>query len=505
MKKICLKNSVIFIIMMIIVASPILTNEINSLDELWIYNFSKNIAEGNLPYKDFSVMQMPLLFIICGAVLKIFANELIIMRILAIILSASIFFVSYKILEQLKLNKYYIIVCIIICYKIFSNYICIDYNFAILLIALIAMYIELRNLEKNKKIIVYNKKNDFCLGILVGTSILFKQTTGMFLTVIFILYKLLLAKGKEEFKITGKIILVRALGVCIPVICLCAYLIINNIWADCIDYTILGIKNFSNTVFYSTLINDKKFYIKILSILVPITIIYMYIESVLKKAESLEQKNIFIFFVYSVACFIVIYPISDIIHFLIGSLPTILAIIYLISIKVKIQKHIIYVFVTNFIKMLSFLLLIPIVIISIINISQYVANTNFSNLKHYKYIGISENVEQGIEIVDNYILEKEKQGKKVYILDATACVFMIPIDKYNKNYDNFTKGCFGKKDENDIIADLESEKDIIVLITKDEYGKNWQTPLEVLRHIKKSWKYIESFEIFEVYANEAIE
>lgn len=499
MKKTYKKNIIIFFIIAIIVASPILTNKVNNLDELWIYNFSRNISEGKLPYKDFSVMQMPLLFIICGTVLKIIANELIVMRILAIILNASIFFMTYKILEQLKINKYCIILYTIICYKMFSACVCIDYNFSILLIALIAMYLEFKELEKNKKIIIYNKKKDFCLGILVGTSILFKQTTGLFLTVIFILYKLLLAKGKEEFKITGKIILTRTLGVCIPVICLCIYLTLNNIWAECIDYTILGIKNFSNSVSYINLIKNNNIDIKILSILVPITIVYMYVESVFKEAKNIEQKNIFIFFVYSVACFIVIYPISDRIHFLIGSMPTLLAIAYIACIKLKIKNDIKKVFFTTFIKAISIMLLVLTVVSSIIKTTQYLVNTNFSTLKHYKYIGITETLENEIKTVDDYIIKQEKEEKKTYILDATACIFMMPIDRYNKNYDNFTKGCFGRKDENDIINDLENEKNIIVLITKDEYSKNWQTPLEVLKYIKENWNYIESIECFDVY------
>lgn len=33
---------------------------IGSGDELWNYNFARNIVQGNIPYKDFSIVQTPL-------------------------------------------------------------------------------------------------------------------------------------------------------------------------------------------------------------------------------------------------------------------------------------------------------------------------------------------------------------------------------------------------------------------------------------------------------------
>ena len=72
---------------------------------------------------------------------------------------------------------------------------------------------------------------------------------------------------------------------------------------------------------------------KILSIVIPIFISYMYIKTVCLKIKTKEENILFIFFAYSVASIIVAFPISDSIHFLIGIMPTMIAIAYVIWTK----------------------------------------------------------------------------------------------------------------------------------------------------------------------------
>ena len=48
--------------------------------------------------------------------------------------------------------------------------------------------------------------------------------------------------------------------------------------------------------------------------------------------------------------------------------------------------------------------------------------------------------QERIDEIDAYISEQENNGKKVYILDAEAAIYMIPINKYNKEVeDRFNK------------------------------------------------------------------
>ena len=491
------RNIIIYGIMVIVLMAAILPRELNDLDELWNYNFARNIYDGKLPYKDFNMLQMPLLPIICGTILKIFGNELIVMRAIGIFLNTTILFFAYKILEQLKINKYYRYLSLGAIYILYFKYFCIDYNFSILLITLVTIYIELRHLNNNNDIFKDYKKNEILLGMLVGTSILFKQTTGLFLSIIFIFYKLLIVSKKQELKIVVKIICKRLIGVCIPIIILCLYLTLNDIWNEFFDYTIYGIKTFDNVILYDNLIKFN--ILGILSILVPLTMLYMYFKVIIKKVNTNEQKNIFILFVYSIATFIVVFPISDAIHFLIGSMPTLIAIIYIAWLKlkdIKISQKI----ETIYIILSEYIMIFLITCSCCFMIIYFYNYKNYSDKNHYKYI--LSNLDDNITQIDNYILEQNENGKKVYILDATACLYMIPLDKYNRNYDMFLKGNLGAKGEIGQIENLEEEEDIVVLIMNDNYNRNWQNPEKVRKYIINNWNKKGEIEQFDIYEKE---
>ena len=171
-----IRNIFILIFIATVCTSNIFTNSIGNLDEIWNYNFARNISDGLIPYKDFNMVPMPLLFIICGLFLNIFGNQLIIMRCLAVILLTLIFFMVYKILENIT-KKEIASIAIVLFLILFKDIMCIDYNYCALLIGVILLYIELKKYKND--ILKYNIKTDFFIGIIAGTSILFKQTTGI--------------------------------------------------------------------------------------------------------------------------------------------------------------------------------------------------------------------------------------------------------------------------------------------------------------------------------------
>ena len=388
--------------------------------------------------------------------------------------------------------------CVGAIYILYFKYFCIDYNFAILLITLLSIYIELKWLNKNKEILKDNEKKEILLGIIVGTSILFKQTTGLFLSVIFIFYKLLVVIKKQEFKIVIKIVIERLIGVCIPIIALCIYITLNNIWKEFFNYAIYGIKTFNNVILYNNLIKAD-FIIGVLSILVPLTILYMYFKVIVKKINTDKQKNIFILFAYSVACFIVVFPIADSIHFLIGSMPTIIAIIYIVWEILKDIK------VSNKIKIIckvlsEYIILFLITYACCLIVLYFINYKSFSNKNHFKCI--PSYLDDNITEIDNYIIEQNRSGKKVYILDATACIYMIPLDQYNKNYDMFLKGNLGADGEIGQIENLQKEENIVVLIKNDSYNRNWQNPEQVRKYIIDNWTKKGEIEQFDIYEKE---
>ena len=150
-KKQLFEDIIIFITFFISIMSIILPKYIGDLDEIWNYNFANCISKGLIPYKDFNMVITPFLSLFEGIVLKIFPNELIIMRILAIILSSSILFIFYKILVSLKINKNLSIIVVFAIEYLLKEYFCIDYNFFVLFLSLLIILFEIKKINSEPK------------------------------------------------------------------------------------------------------------------------------------------------------------------------------------------------------------------------------------------------------------------------------------------------------------------------------------------------------------------
>lgn len=488
-----LKHVVIIIFIAIVCSSNILVNTIGNYDELWNYNFARNISDGLIPYKDFNIIQAPLIPMICSIFLKIFCNELIIMRILAVIMMTLIFFFLYKITKKVTNTEIANLILVIVLI-LFRDILCIDYNYAVLLIAMIMLYIELTKENKQKeKLFKYEFKYNFILGIMAGLAVLCKQTTGIAIMFASAGYKIFEIRKKEDIKTFIKIAFTRLLGSFIPILIFVIYLITNNAFKDFIDYAILGISTFSNKIEYKTLFENKE--TALLAAVVPISIIIMFVLMFFKKTN----KKVNIFFAYSISSFIVAFPISDKIHFLTGSLITIIAIIYLIYEyiikKIDKSKKIILVGIISFVEIV---LLLSIFIDESVRLYEnYIKVEKEDELNHFAYIPKDEGLNERIIEIDNYIIDIEEQGKKVYIIDAEAALYNIPLSKYNKDYDLFCKGNLGSKGEQGIIERIKDEDDAIYLIKKDNL--NWQNPNKVREYIINNLKYKGEISIFYIY------
>lgn len=494
------KECIILLILLLILTSIIIIKPLDDLDEIWNYNFARNIVNGNMPYKDFNMIIMPFVPALCAIFLSLFGNELIVMRIIAIILSTIILFITYKILEVLKVNKCINYVFIIFLVYILKDHFRIDYNFFVLFNVLWIIYIELKLIGKNKtkEQLLITSKMDIVVGILAGICICSKQTTGVFVAIALVGYNILNVSNFKEFKLFVKKAIYRVIGILIPLLLLAIYFTWNHLWNDFIDYCILGIGTFSNSISYSNLLNNNVV-IRILSIIVPIFLISMIGNILVNKYNKKEiDQQLLILSIYSIAEMVVVFPISDNIHFLIGAYITMIGIIYEISIlsrKVSNRKFKIY--IKEYLKAFNFLVVTICVCVSIFYLYNYAIQTRkYIMLEHFRYIIKSQYQIDRIKAVDEYI---QKQDKKVYILDAEAAIYKIPINQYTKNYDMFLKGNLGGDGEEGIIKDLQEEENYVVLIKNEQYSRNWQNPEKVRNYVIENMNKIGEIEMFDIY------
>ena len=485
----------VFIGILIFTLPIILSRPLNNLDEIWNYNFARNTANGLIPYKDFNMVMTPLLPLIASVFLNIFGNELIVMRFLAILLISFIYFMIYKILKYLKVKTIFNLLFLFSLFLLLKDYICIDYNFAILFITLIIIYLELKNYDKNNNNLFY-----FFIGLICGSCILLKQSTGSIIAIASIIYPIFIIKNKLDFKIYLKTTFIKICGILIPIILLIIYLLLNNALYDFIDYAILGISTFNNSIPYVKLIKSENIVIKMLSILFPIFILITTIYIFIKR-----DKKLYIIYFYSLASFAVSYPIFDNIHFLIGITPFYVLFIYLLY---KIFKWIIsklnkFNKLKYYLKHFSTAFVILLFIyytffVSIVGINNYLNNSDKNHLiQHYNYIPISNNLLNKINSINYYILT---QNTPVYILDSEAAIYMISLNRYNKDFDMFNKGNLGSKGELGQIEHINNlPNGTKILIKKDNYSLNWQTPLKVINFVKDNLIKIDDISIFDIY------
>lgn len=408
------------------------------------------------------------------------------MRIVSAVLGAGIIFISYKILKELKLNTKWSILTLILLFLFISDSFYLDYNYVILFITLLIIFLETK--YKN-----YSKKYNFLIGILAGSTILFKQSTGIIICAVAVIYLALEDRNKEVLKA----IMYRIIGIIIPGIIFTIYLICTNSLMDFIDYCVFGIGTFANNVPYTKLLQGKDLD-AFLGVIAPITLLILLIEIIvnIKNKKIKEKDNSLILFVFDLAQFTVVYPIADKIHFKIAVLPILLVILYYLFKSIQETKNIkISIFIEHFMNIIT-ISLVGMLVLSGINDIFIYTQTEKSVLKHFSNIPISNTLQERILEVDKYIEDEERN---VYILDSEAAVYMIPLDKYNKDFDMFLKGNLGAKGEEGQIDKIKEMENTIILIKNEKIPLNWQTPKEVIEYVKNNLEKIGTINFFDIY------
>lgn len=478
------------LVTIILFLATVLPRNLENLDEIWNFNFARNIANGLLPYKDFNMLQTPLLSFVLGGILKIFGQELFVMRIASVFLGTGIIFVSYKILKALKLNTKWSIFASLLIFLFIKDKFYLDYNYAILFITLLIIYLELRYKG-------YNKRYNFLIGILAGMTILLKQSAGFCITTITIIYLILGRRDKE----TLKLVLYRLLGAMIPVILFIIYLLITNSIISFIDYCIKGIGTFNNSISYIKLLRNKGI-VSFLAIFVPITLITLLVINILNIKKRKINENYLILFVFSFAQFILVYPIADDIHFIVSAVPTAIVILYFTIINIQEVKNIkISIFIEHFMNIIT-ISFIGILLLQAINDGYLYMEQEKSVLKHFKNIPITESLQNRILEVDKFIADMKEQDINVYILDSESAVYMIPIDRYNKDFDMFLEGNLGSKGEEgqiEKIQEMQKNDKNLILIKNEAMSLNWQTPKKVINYVRENLEKIGTISFFDIF------
>ena len=498
--------------------SGIINHAISDLDELWNFNSAKQIATGLLPYKEISMITTPLTPWVGAVFLNIIGANVFGFRILTAIIVSVIALVTMVVCKELTGKKFFAFVTTMILTSMFLINYRLDYNVTTIILVLIILLAELKlkkKCESETKSKIPLWVNHLLIGFVSGLAILNKQTLGLFVALAVIITPLIFFK-KENKKEIFKNILFRVAGMLIPVAVFIIYLLASNTFQDFIDYAILGIKSFNNSIAYSLLVEKGEGGINVLAILVPVievlTLLVILVGRRSRKkgkASALENEEfnkLQILFMYSLPMLIVMYLIADKIHFLIGTYIASILMMYELYISINIiiknkkarAKYLIYIFV--FIGLMVYPLYSNVVYMRD-NFGAY-GEAKKSSTHNYENTVYSLAMEERVKEIAEFTKAAEEKGYKVIIVDSDAAAAEIPRDVYNKNYSMFLKGNIGNDGEEKTIEEIKNSRKRVYLIRQDKYAQNWQNPTKVTNFVKSNLQKVDSVYIYDCYVTD---
>ena len=457
---------------------PLLFMPFGSLDELWNYNFAINIARGRLPYVDFNMIQTPLSAYLAAIGILIFGNKLMVFRMIGIFLIAATYSLMYFICKRITDNV--TIACVVsifsyaFCYQIWTY----NYNNLNLCIVLLIIFLELKENKSN-----YEK---YIIPLLYGLTPLIKQNTGIVLLMTFWIQTIFSCFHKRISKKDSFIGIL--ISIC-PGTLFFFLLLINGILPEFWEYAALGVTTFTHRIYIW-----QYMFLSPINFAVVIFILFTIVKSLIliikdKCVVSREQHCRVLMSALSAG--VVAYPLTDSYHIMVALIPYVICFLCCFRYGVYTKKQNIICIITAF----AVLIISPLVVLINLDNDEYV----ISNLKHYEGIPISRNIENNIAAIDEYILNKEQEGINVIIANDAAAAYMIPIDRYTKNFDMLLVGNLGMKSVEGLLSE---HPDAYFMVNHNDDTLGYQAHFELIRYIKDNFVKIGHVLNLDVYKAE---
>jgi len=443
----------------------ILNEKLGNMDEIWNFSFAKNIHDGLIPYKDFNLISTPFSCYLNSIILNI-DSSLLFFRIIYFIYYLTILYLLDNILDKLEIKPIlkYLIIFLSVLILIKSCY--LDYNFIQIILLLLLINFHLKNQDYQNNIL------NIIIPLISGLTIINKQSSGLIIALVNILL-ILLKKIYFKKNISLKFIIKQIIISLIPTIIFTIYLVITKSYIEFYDLAIIGLTAFTNKYISTT-------------ILLGIIIIYLTIS--LETYINKRKLELWILFLYSLASLSFIIPILDKVHAAFSLIIPFILLIYVIDNKLK---------NINISNLYTYIIFPIFIFIIVTNINSYISSTKISN-GIYKYIPTSITQQNVINSMSNYIITTSKDYD-VYILDISASLFDLNINKYNKYFDMFMNGNFGINGEKEIYSIIDSNNKVFLI---NDASNHWQSPSNIISYVKEKYHICGSINYLTVYCKD---
>ncbi len=476
MKEQKIRNTIPYLVFAVFCAI-ILTKPFGSGDELWNYSFAKNIVNGLVPYRDFSIVQTPLSAYIPALLMTAFGDGLLVFRIAGFLLLFVNTSIVYHLCKKSTGSAFlgFIAALFINCVNL-PSYI---YNYNYLSAFVILLIFEIETGEKSE-----SSQSNILVGLLTGTLLLIKQNTGaMLMLANFAVCVTDYLKNKTKAKPQAARIAASA----VPIILFSIYMLAVGAMDDFVDYAVVGVTTFVHRTTPLELIQTAPFYLIYIAF-----ILYAFASMVMNlwKDGVTHQKISGLSF--AAAWMMVTYPLFDASHLVCVFIVLVPAFCIFVKQKeYKLWEKVTCVCIALAVSALSVAAFLPLG-------EGYIPST----LNNYEHIPIDRNTEEYIRSVCEYIEQKNEQGYRVRISDDSAAAFMLPLDAYEKNWSMLLVGNIGTNTVEDLLA---SNEDCLYLVYKYTEDLGSQNHFEMIEYIKANYVKVEEVFAFDVYQKGAAE
>ena len=449
----------------------ILTKPFGNSDELWNYSFAKNIVNGMVPYRDFSIVQTPLSAYIPALFMSVFGKGLFVHRIVGFLLLYAMTALIYHLCQKITKSIFIGLVSALFVACATLPFYVYNYNYLSALLILIIYELEISR-EKNTSV------KSVVVGVLVGMLLLIKQNTGAMLMAANIVVCLV---NTVKFKMNKKIQFARVLVSAVPVTIYVIYMLLVGALDEFFDYAVLGIATFVHRATPIELIVEAPFFVIYIGFM-----IYACVNMIIrmKRKGSTPEKVSALSF--ALAWLMVTYPLFDAFHLV--CVFSVLVPAFCLFIEPKRYKA--------WEKWTCVFIVISISVLSVLAFLPSKENHILSSLNNYENVPIDRDADESIRKICEYIEEKKEQGYMVRVADDSAIAYKIPLDDYEKNWDMLLVGNVGTNTVEDL---LKSSEECVYLVNKNTENLGGQNHFEIIEFIKSNYVKVDEVMAFDVY------
>lgn len=406
------------------------------LDEIWNYGFSHNIYLGLIPYKDFNMVITPFYPFLMSLGFHLFGSSMLVFHIEGALISTLFCFLLFSLLDK---RAWFIIPILFVPVNVsFPSYNIFLYYLLVLLICL----------EKKEV-------SDYLIGIILGISVLTKQSVGFCLLLPSLYYIKDFSKIKKRF-----------VGLVSPILLFVLYLFISGSFFEFLDLCVFGLFDFAN--------GNGKFtiYFFFFVVMVLITIYF-----ILKDKKNLNNY-------YILAFYSIMIPLFDIYHFIVAFLA------FLLMILLKVKKDIIKPDLFG----VAIIIFAAILMVGF-RFDQKIIYPN--DIKHFEYRFIDYGSLLFTKKVNKYL--EENKDREFVFLGSDGYYFRLINDMKISYIDLINMGNFGYDGSNKLLREIKKREDAIFLVDKAELSPIRQTDNRALNYVIDNGKKIGNIDFYDIY------